>query len=84
MRAGHCVPPHGVSYRQAVEQGLLVKVSFRERSASSERQTESKACVSERDSRCVLLWLKDSNFATKVKNLCSVVRMKPHFKDWGE
>lgn len=45
MRAGHCVPPHGVSYHQAVEQGLLVKVSFRERRASSERQTESKACV---------------------------------------
>jgi len=67
MRAGHCVPPHGVSHRQAVEQGLLVKVSFRERSASSERQAESK----ETYSRCVLLRPKDFNFATKVMNLCT-------------
>ncbi len=39
-----------------------------------------KKTVSER----VLLWPEVLNFATKVKNLCSVAKLKPHFKDWGE
>ncbi len=75
MREEHCVPLRGVSTSQAVEQAPC-EVSFRERSASSERQTESKACASERDflhykdSRCVLI--QSITLCTKKSRICAL------------